>query len=114
MLLPEIPAGLCVDHGAVFAEGKLVWNLQLAAGETRTVSFKVTVTGHRGQTVTNQAFAQEGENRIETNQITNTVYTVSTIPETGDEMNLGLLLFMMLSSVVCLFVLVLSKKRFTE
>jgi len=102
------------DNGAVFAEGKLVWNLQLAAGETRTVSFKVTVTGHRGQTVTNQAFAQEGENRIETNQITNTVYTVSTIPETGDEMNLGLLLFMMLSSVVCLFVLVISKKRFTE
>jgi len=58
--------------GATFADGKLTWNLQLAAGEEKTVSFQVKVTD-AGVTVVNKATAVEGSNTIETNQVENPV-----------------------------------------
>ncbi len=98
------------DNSGVYADGKVTWVLQLAAGESKTVSFQVTV-GAGNSPITNKAIAVEGENQLESNQTTNTVTVPSDIPKTGDNTNLALLATLMLSSVACLFVLTLSRKR---
>lgn len=61
------------DNGGVFAEGKITWNLRLDAGESKTVSFKVTAVGDDDQIIINQATGLDGENTITTEQITNTI-----------------------------------------
>ena len=100
------------DKGGTVAGGVITWVLELGAGESETVSFKVAVTSGEGNTITNQATAQEGENQVKTNQVTTSVPTPPEEPDkTGDTMNMGLFAGLMLSSVACLFVLVISKKR---
>ncbi len=101
------------DNGGAYADGKLTWVLELAAGESKTVSFQVKVTD-TNITVVNQATALEGENKLETNVVTNPVPAISENPKTGDNTNVGLLASLMLSSIVCLFVLVISRKRIVE
>ncbi len=100
------------DNGGIYADGALVWSLQLAAGESKTVSFQVKVVDSN-VTVVNKAAAEDGQNKLESNQVTNTVPAPSDIPQTGDDMNLALWGSLMLLSAVCLFVLVISRKRLT-
>lgn len=61
------------DNNGVFANGELTWKFELSAGESKTVSFKVKVTGKDGEVIINQASGVEGENNIESNQITNII-----------------------------------------
>ncbi len=60
------------DNGGTFQDGVLTWNLKLAAGESKTVSFQVKVVD-TNITVINQASAEEGNNQLDTNQVTNPV-----------------------------------------
>ena len=100
-----------VDNGGTVADGVITWVLELGAGESKTVSFKVMVTGGEGKTVTNEATAQEGENLLTTNQVTTNVPNPPDMPDqTGDTMNMALYIGLMLSSVACLFVLVSARK----
>ena len=61
------------DKGGVFESGKLTWNLQLSAGATETVTFRVEVTGSGAQVVENQAVAQEGDNLLTTEKVRNPI-----------------------------------------
>ena len=101
------------DNGGTYADRKLTWVLELAAGESKTVSFQVKVTD-TNITVINQATALEGAHKLETNLVTNPVPGVSENPKTGDNTHVGLLASLMLSSIACLFVLNLCKKRIAE
>lgn len=62
------------DNGGTYAGGKLTWVLQLAAGESRTVSFQVKVAD-AGAEISNQAQAVEGENILYTNIVKTTAST---------------------------------------
>ena len=97
------------DNGGVFADGKITWSLQLAAGESKTVSFKVKVMGE-GVVINNQAQAQEGENTFKTNSVTTGV-NIPPIPETGDGTPIQMLFALMLMSATGIFLVLLVDKR---
>ena len=61
------------DNGGTFASGKVTWNLTLAAGQSKTVSFRVKADTP-DVFIDNKAIAQEGSNTIETNTVTNHTY----------------------------------------
>ncbi len=50
------------DNNGVYNEGKLTWNLEVEAGATVTVTFKVTVNNVSDVTVANKATIVEGRN----------------------------------------------------
>jgi len=62
------------DKGGVYGEGKIKWTLDVEAGETVTVTFKVKVNDVKAETITNKAEAVEGKNTYTTNEVTS--YTV--------------------------------------
>ncbi len=97
------------DNGGTFSEGVLTWNLQLAAGESKTVSFQVKVVA-TDVTVVNKAVAVDGENELESNQVTNTVPAPPDIPVTGDSFNMALCFALILISGMALAVVLASKK----
>lgn len=97
------------DNGGVFAEGKVTWNLQLAAGESKTVSFKVKVTGD-GVVIRNQAEVKEGENTYYTNSVT-TIVNIPPIPVTGDNTPVQMLVVLMLMSATGIFLVLMVDKR---
>jgi len=72
------------DNGGVYADGVITWKLQLAAGESKTVSFRVTVADKAGETIVNRAYTLEGENKLQTNQVTNRITAPNDVPKTGD------------------------------
>ncbi len=101
------------DNGGTYSDGTLHWTLNdVEPGATVTVSFRAKVVA-ANNTVVNSATILEGENEYQTNQVTNTIPASSEIPKTGDNMNLGLWASLLLSSVACLFVLIISRKRIT-
>ena len=104
------------DQGGVYADGMLTWNVEVESGQTVTVSFKVMVDKVPAVTLRNKAQVQEGENLVETNEVTNpTDPRDPTNPKTGDSSQPILVLTVFgisaLGIVVLLAVLVLSKKR---
>lgn len=101
------------SDGGTFANGTVTWNLQLAGGETKTVSFRVRVNVDDVE-VSNQATAKEGNNSYTTNKVTNPVSELLDIPDTGDETNLGLLLCLVLLSMCGLCGLIVFRKRLTN
>ena len=54
------------DNGGVYADGVITWNVHLEAGESITVTFQVKVKASN-VTISNQAAALEGENKLESN-----------------------------------------------
>ena len=53
-----------------YAQGKVTWTLDLAAGEHKTVTFQVKVNDP-DVFIDNQATALQGQNQIETNVVSN-------------------------------------------
>ena len=100
------------DHGGVFENGVLTWNVHLEAGESIAVSFRVRVDS-RNAIITNQATALEGENSYSTNTVT--VTTPADNPKTGDDFGMVALLTMMgisaLGIVLMLAVVPMSRKK---
>ena len=100
------------DHGGVFENGVLTWNVHLEAGESITVSFRVRVDS-RNAIITNQATALEGENSYSTNTVT--VTTPADNPKTGDDFAMVAMLTMMgisaLGIVLMLAVVPMSRKK---
>ncbi len=72
------------DHGGVYADGKITWSLNLSAGESETVSFKVKVT-ESDVTVQNQATALEGANEVKTNAVVTPVEKPEPVPAPDPE-----------------------------
>ena len=102
-----------VDNGGVFADGKLTWTLNLAAGESKTVTFKVNVVGE-GVTVVNTAVALEGGNELTSNQVKTTVDAPPVTPDTGDDFNIGLIIMLLfLSGSALVTLIVVDKKKKT-
>ncbi len=64
------------DNNGAYADGVITWNVTLGAGESITVSFQVKVADVNVDIV-NKATAVEGENEINTNEVTT--------PSTEDE-----------------------------
>lgn len=103
------------DHGGVLDGGVLTWVLtDIPADGTVTVSFQVEVTSS-DVSVTNQAVVLEGQNTIRTNETTTEITPPSDGPDkTGDNTPVQLMFTLMLSSVACVAVLLLTKKRLFE
>ena len=113
------------DNDGTYADGKLTWNLEVAAGETVTVTFKVTVNDVESVTITNKADIVEGKNSYTTNEVTNPVTkedepvtpptTPSTdtpsTPKTGDDMAVGTWSALMFASIILCGALLVEKKR---
>ena len=97
------------DNGAVYADGVLTWDVELDAGESITVSFKVKVVGDDA-TVENQAFATEDGNTISTEVIVVTVPEFES-PDTGDNTQLGLWMGLMVISAGLLIALIVVLRR---
>ena len=96
------------DNGAVFADGVLTWHLTLAAGESKTVSFRVAVAGE-GVMLVNQAQAFDGVNTTRTNTVVTTVPDAPRSPKTGDNTSLWLWFALLFVSGGAVFTL--TKKR---
>ncbi len=78
------------DNGGVYAEGKLTWTLNVAAGDSVTVSFKVKVNDVQIVTISNTAIVVEGSNEYTTNTVTNRT-TVDEVEKTvASIQNLGI------------------------
>ncbi|MGI6051891.1 MAG: InlB B-repeat-containing protein [Bilifractor sp.] len=72
----EIPANSTyvdgsADNNGSYADGTLTWNLDVANGESITVSFRVTVNSNDGEELNNQATVNDGTNSYKTNETTN-------------------------------------------
>ena len=98
------------DNGGVFASGVITWTLNLAAGESKTVTFRVKVKDYEA-TVTNQATAYDGINRLESDQVTVTTPPEPQTPDTGDTMNPALLIVLMCLSLTGMAVTVILRRR---
>ena len=57
------------DHNGVYANGAIVWKLEVEAGAEVTVSFKVKVADANGVAITNKAVVMEGQNTYTTNEV---------------------------------------------
>ncbi len=81
------------DNGGVYADGEIVWNLDVGPRETATVSFKVEVNYDVSGSITNTAIVLAGKNVYTTNEVATPIDTpdVPSIPETGERTDLGLL-----------------------
>ena len=101
------------DNGGTCNDGVITWTLQLAAGESKTVSFRVKVTEHN-RSVTNQATALEGENKLETNRVTSKVSPAPETPKTGDSFGLVLWICLLAVGATSLFVLIIARKRIVK
>ena len=68
------------DNGGVYVDGVITWDLEVEAGETVTVSFKVTVDAideaTEDATIANKATIIEGSNTYITNEVTNPIEKV--------------------------------------
>ena len=102
-----------VDNGGTYADGKLTWNLQLAAGEAKTVSFKVKVNDYDA-TISNQAHALSGTNDLDSNIVTTYTSAPPTTPETGDSMDLALWMTLLLVSALGIIALPIVKRRIVK
>ena len=100
------------DHNGIFENGAITWVLELAAGESKTVSFCVKVNDY-GATVTNQAVSYDGTNKLESNQVTteSEPKPEPETPETGDGMQLILWISLLVSSAAALAVGVINRKK---
>lgn len=79
------------DNGGVFTEGKITWNVDVPAGATVTVSFKVSVK-EGSAAITNKANVVEGKNIYTTNEVSTSVGNpdIPETPQTADNTNLPL------------------------
>ena len=98
------------DNGGVYANGALAWTLELAAGESKTVTFKATVKA-AGATIQNQAQTFDGVNKLVSNTVSTYTPAPPATPQTGDEMNLVLWLGLLLISAAGMAVLLTNRKR---
>ena len=110
------------DHGGVYNNGVITWTLDVEAGASVTVAFKVTVMDVKDVTLANKATVTEGTNHYTTNEVTNKVEPVveepttpskpeAETPETGDSFNGGMLIMAMTASAFGLVTLLLGKKK---
>lgn len=85
--LPEGVEFVSAENNGSYADGKVTWQLSLAAGAKRTVSCKVRVTAAAmGRTLVNTALEQVGQIAIRTNEVSNPVnerYRITTEAEHG-------------------------------
>ena len=73
------------DNGGVYNDGVITWELEVEAGATVTVSFKVKAEWVESAVITNKATILEGKNTYTTNEVSNpTENTVPNIPDTPD------------------------------
>ncbi len=110
-VIPEHTAYMenTADNGGVYGDGALTWNLQLAAGESKTVSFQVKVVDKNAD-IDNQAHAYDGKNQLDSNVVSN--YTPSgTTPETGDDSAVFLWFAVLLISAMGMVTTLTWKKR---
>lgn len=98
------------DNAGVYANGALAWTLELAAGESKTVTFKATVKA-AGATIQNQAQTYDGVNKLVSNTVSTYTPAPPATPQTGDEMNLVLWLGLLLISAAGMAVLLTNRKR---
>ena len=99
------------DNAGVYANGTVAWTLELAAGESKTVTFKATVKA-AGATIQNQAQAFDGVNQLTSNTVSSYTPAPPATPQTGDDMNLVLWMSLLLVSLLGMTALVVSRKRF--
>ncbi len=102
------------DNGGIFEDGKLTWNVTLAAGESKTVTFMVKVNDF-GANIVNKANAFNGVNTLESNAVTTQTPSYVDTPVTGDSTNLWMWFALMFVSGSVIFGLtVIERKRRTE
>ncbi len=101
------------DNAGIYADGKLTWTLEVAAGAEVTVSFKVKVIQAENATVKNTATVLEGSNYYTTNEVTTPIGDPDDlIPQTGDNVDIRMLFALMLvSGGGILGTALLNKKR---
>lgn len=101
------------DNAGIYADGKLTWTLEVAAGAEVTVSFKVKVIQAENATVKNTATVLEGSNYYTTNEVTTPIGDPDDrIPQTGDNVSIRMLFALMLvSGGGILGTALLNKKR---
>lgn len=112
------------DNGGVYANGKITWQLDVAAKQSVTVSFAVTVkSGAENVTVANKAQITEGVNAYTTNTVTNKVPAKEqppvkpdpkppVVPQTGDTSKLWLWMgFAVISGFGAVATAVYGKKK---
>lgn len=99
------------DNGGVYGDGALTWTLQLAGGESKTVSFQVKVMD-KDADIDNQAHAYDGTNQLDSNVVSNYTPSGST-PETGDDSAVFLWFAVLLISVMGMVTTLTWKKRET-
>ena len=68
--VPAHTTFVSAENGGTYAQGKVTWTLDLAAGEHKTVTFQVKVNDP-DVFIDNQATALQGQNQIETNVVSN-------------------------------------------
>jgi len=112
------------DYSGVYKDGILTWNVDVEAGKTVVVSFKVKVNDDESATITNKAEIKEGKNSYITNEVTSklvkeseTVTPPSTpsAPKTGDTTSTAMWSTLTFASImVCGALLVIEKKRRNE
>ena len=79
------------DHGGTYADGTLIWTLEVEAGAEVTVSFAVEVDRVEKATIKNKATVVEGKNTYTTNEVsTPTDNEIPNNPQTGGNNDLPL------------------------
>ena len=77
------------SNGGVYADGVITWTIEnVAAGETGTVTFQVTVNeSSRGKTLENTAYVDDGENQSNTNAVTTSVPVKDVVDASGSSID---------------------------
>ncbi len=103
------------DLGGTYANGELTWKLTLEPGQSKTVSFQVKVNA-ADVSISNQATALEGDSKLQTNIVKNTVPApVPETPQTGDDVNLFLWFALLsVSSLGIVATAMVAKKKEAE
>ncbi len=107
------------DNGGVYKDGELTWILEVEAGATVTVSFKVKVESAESATVKNKATVTEGKNTYTTNEVSNPIKNEvpgtsddPKVPQTGDNTHLAMwVVLMFISGGAALTLGVYGKKK---